>query len=218
MNPVNPPPQPPKEQPLAAALWKIKSDIIRWLEDFKDGLFRGNINWSVKMIDIFDILLSSPGLVKDEKLVVIKFAQAIGMLTADTLQKRRDRLEKSHHYMEDSRRAFYLMVESDKAMRGRHTIIEALKSVGLGQLKFEADVSGTSQSNSGSQETTVRETCGSNCSLDSKKHQEQALYAIEHKESVGPTKQASSTSQPQTSGGSEQPASDVSEQQAPNGD
>ncbi|OCT52964.1 hypothetical protein CLCR_10556 [Cladophialophora carrionii] len=145
MNPPSGPPPPPPANSREAFLHKFKGEFIALMLHYKAGMFRGKINWSVKLVDFFDVLLQSPAIDKSERLLFAKLACQIGTLTSiadpDNSWIGQTTRQEHHHTMQLLR----AMVDVEKATRGRHSLTGSLRNAGFNNLSFEVGIHGVGQ-------------------------------------------------------------------------
>ncbi|KIW68984.1 hypothetical protein PV04_04891 [Phialophora macrospora] len=145
MNPPSGPPPPPPDDPREAFLHKFKGEIIALMLHYKAGMFRGKINWSAKLVDFFDVLLQSPALDKNERILFARLAYQIGTLKSiadsDNNWMSQTTRQEHHHTMQTLR----ALVDVEKAARGRHSLTQSLRNAGFNNLSFEAAINGVNQ-------------------------------------------------------------------------
>ncbi|ETI24935.1 hypothetical protein G647_04305 [Cladophialophora carrionii CBS 160.54] len=156
MNPPSGPPPPPPAHPREAFLYKFKGEFIALMLHYKAGMFRGKINWSVKLVDFFDVLLQSPAIDKSERLLFAKLACQIGTLTSiadpDNSWIGQTTRQEHHHTMQLLR----AMVDVEKATRGRHSLTGSLRNAGFNNLSFEVGINGAGQVSSARSKENAR--------------------------------------------------------------
>jgi hypothetical protein len=140
MNPPSGPPPPPPNDPRETFLHDFKGEIIAMMLHYKAGMFRGKINWSVRLVDFFDVLLQSPALDTNERILFARLAWQIGILKsiADSGNKPMgDATWQEHRQTMQTLRA---VVDVEKAARGRNSLTQSLRNAGFNNLSFEAGI------------------------------------------------------------------------------
>ena len=125
------PPAPPKTKAFQHYLWVTKLDFITWMQTFKDGAFKDRVNWSVKLFDIFDLLLYSGLLDKDEKGLIAAQALAIIKLQDDLKAGQQKSYEDMIMETGDVDWALAGMIEHDAKKRGEDSMTKIQKAMGI---------------------------------------------------------------------------------------
>ena len=151
---MDPPPEPPADQPIEKHLWNLKSTMITLFLHFKGGHFHGFINWSRKLIDFFDILLASDFLDVKEKSFIGMIALTSRDLVVELNKPRQGSWAESEDLgklfamgrFRDAIDAFVTLVEVDNINQGGASIITKwLRELGFDRLQFEASINGERQ-------------------------------------------------------------------------
>ncbi len=136
---MEPPACPPASRPLARYLWGVKDVFVSYIDDFKGGAFKGKVNWSVEIFDIFQILNDSSLLDAEEKRLItaqaLKIVKIMAHLQAGTQMSYEDMILRDQNVDWN----VSAMVEEDAKKYGVDWVGQALKVMGLGGAKEGED-------------------------------------------------------------------------------
>ena len=140
----SPNPEPTPDDPFELFLLVLKQQMISMAQDFKEGAFKERINWSVKLSDCLEILMTSSILDKHEKGILLSVERDIGNLTyAQRNGEKMTFIDMAQKY-EDTICAFVKLITLERLMKGEYTAHpEAAK--GLANLSFEANCKSASK-------------------------------------------------------------------------